>query len=74
MCCSCDCYHTQAQKPLLVCTLSTSSVLLPVCMWCGADRVALMEVEMDKEEQEEEAVDGTCSCYSSRRRTTSAIR
>jgi hypothetical protein len=42
-------------------------------MWCGADRVALMEVEMDKEEQEEEAVDGTCSCYSSRRKTTSAI-
>jgi hypothetical protein len=33
-----------------------------------------MEAEMDEEEQEEEAVDGTYSRYSSRRRTTSAVR
>jgi hypothetical protein len=30
--------------------LSTSSVALSVCAWCGADGVALVEAEMEEEE------------------------
>jgi hypothetical protein len=40
-----------SQKPLLVRTLSTSSVALSVRAWCGADRVALVEAEMEEGER-----------------------
>ena len=47
MCCSRGC----RQKPLLVCTLSTSSVVLSVHAWCGADGVALVETVMEEEKK-----------------------
>jgi hypothetical protein len=41
-----------AHKPLLVHTLSTSSVALSVRTWCGANGVALVEAETEEEEEE----------------------
>ena len=40
-----------AQRPLLVRRLSTSSVALSVRVRCGADRVALVEAEMEEGER-----------------------
>jgi hypothetical protein len=53
-----DCCLVRQQKPLPVCMLSTSSMPLPMHARCGADGMALVEAEMDEDDEGWEAPTG----------------